>query len=348
METISHELWMKRCIELAKMGLGKVQPNPMVGAVIVYHNQIIGEGFHQRYGEAHAEINAINSVKDPSLLKKSTIYVSLEPCSHFGKTPPCADKLIELGFPKVVVGCSDPHDKVNGKGISKLQNAGIEVVTNVLHDECQELNKRFFTFHQKKRPYIILKWAQTLDGFIDKERNDNEPHINWITDEKTRMLVHRWRSEEQAILTGTNTILLDDPQLTVREWQGKNPLRLVIDEKLVIPETAKVFDKASSTLIFNAIKSELKGNLEFVKIDFTENVFSQILLLLYKRNILSLIVEGGRETLQSFIDAGLWDEARVFSGNCFFFSGTRAPEIKGKLILSERIGEDNLSFIVNP
>jgi len=339
---------MNRCIQLALNGMGNVAPNPMVGCVIVHNKLIIGEGYHAVFGGHHAEVVAINSVKNENLLRESTLFVNLEPCSHYGKTPPCADMIISKGIPRVVIGTTDPYELVGGKGIEKMKQAGINITVGVLADECRELNKRFFTFHQKKRPYIILKWAQTLDGFIDKERNDNEPHINWITDEKTRMLVHRWRSEEQAILTGTNTILLDDPQLTVREWQGKNPLRLVIDEKLVIPETAKVFDKASSTLIFNAIKSELKGNLEFVKIDFTENVFSQILLLLYKRNILSLIVEGGRETLQSFIDAGLWDEARVFSGNCFFFSGTRAPEIKGKLILSERIGEDNLSFIVNP
>lgn len=320
METISHELWMKRCIELAKMGLGKVQPNPMVGAVIVYHNQIIGEGFHQRYGEAHAEINAINSVKDPSLLKKSTIYVSLEPCSHFGKTPPCADKLIELGFPKVVVGCSDPHDKVNGKGISKLQNAGIEVVTNVLHDECQELNKRFFTFHQQKRPYIILKWAQTADGFMDIDRT--EPAQNyWITNDELRIIVHKWRSEEDAILVGYNTFLNDHPQLTNRLYPGKSPQRYIMANHfsdIQVPD-------------FKVISSDI----------------STAMLSLYNDNMQSVIVEGGRKTLDLFLRNNCWDEARILIGNQTWGKGLPAPIIDKNIEKEIVINDNKIRYIRN-
>ncbi|MDD4395780.1 MAG: bifunctional diaminohydroxyphosphoribosylaminopyrimidine deaminase/5-amino-6-(5-phosphoribosylamino)uracil reductase RibD [Bacteroidales bacterium] len=320
METISHELWMKRCIELAKMGLGKVQPNPMVGAVIVYHNQIIGEGFHQRYGEAHAEINAINSVKDPSLLKKSTIYVSLEPCSHFGKTPPCADKLIELGFPKVVVGCSDPHDKVNGKGISKLQNAGIEVVTNVLHDECIELNKRFFTFHQQKRPYIILKWAQTADGFMDIDRT--EPAQNyWITNDELRIIVHKWRSEEDAILVGYNTFLNDHPQLTNRLYPGKSPQRYIMANHfsdIQVPD-------------FKVISSDI----------------STAMLSLYNDNMQSVIVEGGRKTLDLFLRNNCWDEARILIGNQTWGKGLPAPIIDKNIEKEIVINDNKIRYIRN-
>ncbi len=295
----AHEQWMKRCIELAQMGLGKVQPNPMVGAVIVCEDEIIGEGYHQQYGSAHAEINAINSVKNTSLLKKSTIFVSLEPCSHFGKTPPCADQLIKLGFPKVVIGATDPHDKVNGKGIEKMKNAGIEVVTGILESECEELNRRFFTFHLKKRPYIILKWAETADGYMDIDRSQ-PVHNYWITNEELRVITHKWRGEEDAILIGYQTYLNDKPQLTNRLFIGKNPKRYImadLDRKtLEIPN-------------FSLLSNQLKPALE----------------TLYNDKIQSVIVEGGRKTLELFIKNNCWDEARVLVGNQSWGRGLPAP-----------------------
>jgi len=339
------EIYMQRCMDLALNGMGHVAPNPMVGCVIVHNGSVIGEGYHAVFGGPHAEVVAINSVKNTELLKKSTLYVNLEPCCHFGKTPPCADKIIESGIPRVVIGACDPFPEVQGRGIAKLRQSGAEVVEGMLKDECNELNKRFFTFHKKQRPYIILKWAQTLDGFIDKERCDPGVKINWITNENTRLLVHRWRSEEMSIMAGTNTVLCDDPQLTVRDVAGNNPLRLVIDENLIIQSSAKVFDNAAKTVVFNALKNGTDGHIEFIILNFKENIITQVLEFLYQRHIQSLIVEGGRVLLQSFIDNDSWDEARVFSGNCFFFSGTRAPEIKGKVIHSESIGEDKLTYI---
>lgn len=341
------ELFMKRCLELAGNGMGNVAPNPMVGCVIVHNGLIIGEGYHAVFGGPHAEVNAVNSVRNTELLPFSTLYVNLEPCSHFGKTPPCADFILEKGIRRVVIGTADPSEKVGGRGIEKMKSAGVEIKLGVLDEECRELNKRFFTFHTKKRPYIILKWAQSLDGYIDKDRKTLAPEINWITDENTRMMVHRWRSEEQAILTGTKTVLLDNPQLTVREWSGNNPLRLVIDENLLVNKNSKVLDKSADTIVFNSKKDEVIDNVEWLKIDFHNEIITQILSILFKRDILSLIVEGGRETLQSFIDNGFWDEARIFTGNCFFFGGVRAPEIKGIHQNTRSIGEDKLSFIKN-
>ncbi len=336
---------MQRCIQLAQNGMGNVAPNPLVGCVIVHKGFIIGEGYHAVFGGPHAEVVAIRSVQEKNLLKNSTLYVNLEPCCHQGKTPPCTDLIMESGIPRVVVGAADPFAEVQGRGIARLKQAGVEVLLGMCEHMCKELNNRFFTIHIKQRPYVILKWAQTLDGYIDKDRNDKDPHINWITDESTRMLVHRWRSTEQSIMTGTNTILLDDPQLTVRDWHGNNPLRLVIDEKLVLPSTAKIFSANAPTVVFNALKNEAGTNVELVKLNFNEQIVEQVLTYLYKRNIQSLIVEGGRITLQSFIDAGCWDEARVFTGNYFFFSGIRAPEIKGKVRSIENIGPDKLAVI---
>jgi diaminohydroxyphosphoribosylaminopyrimidine deaminase/5-amino-6-(5-phosphoribosylamino)uracil reductase len=341
------ELFMKRCLELAGNGMGNVAPNPMVGCVIVHNGLIIGEGYHAVFGGTHAEVNAVNSVRNTELLPFSTLYVNLEPCSHFGKTPPCADFILEKGIRRVVIGTADPSEKVEGRGFEKMKSVGVEIKLGVLDEECRELNKRFFTFHTKKRPYVILKWAQTLDGYIDKDRKTLAPKINWITDKNTRMLVHRWRSEEQAILTGTKTVLLDNPQLTVREWSGNNPLRLVIDENLLVNKNSKVLDKSADTIVFNSKKDEIIDNVEWLKIDFHNEIITQILSILFKRDILSLIVEGGRETLQSFIDNGFWDEARIFTGNCFFFGGVRAPEIKGIHQNTRSIGEDKLSFIKN-
>ena len=316
---------MQRCIDLARIGRGDVAPNPMVGSVIVFEDKIIGEGYHQFYGKEHAEVNAINNVKDKSLLNKSTIYVSLEPCAHFGKTPPCADLIIKNSFKRVVIGCSDSFAEVSGKGVQKLKDAGIDVKIGVLDKECRDLNKRFFTFHEKKRPYIVLKWAQTKDGFIDKKRKDSIQKINWISSPETKLLVHKWRSEEQGILVGKNTVLKDDPTLTVREMSGKNPVRIILDSQLSIDSSAKVFNYESKTIIFNLLKEDKIDNLEWIKLQNLE--VQTILDALYKNNIQSVFVEGGSSTLQSFIDRNLWDEARVIVGETIFEEGVIAPII---------------------
>ncbi len=339
---------MTRCIELAKMGAGNVSPNPMVGCVIVLEDKIIGEGYHKKYGEAHAEVNAINAVANPEDLKKSTIYVSLEPCAHFGLTPPCSDLIVQKQIPKVVIGNIDPFAKVAGKGIEKLKKAGIEVEVGVLNKECNELNKRFFTFHEKKRPYVILKWAQTLDGFIDIDRSsENYGEPTWITGNKALVRVHKMRAEEDAILVGTNTAEKDNPSLTVRHCEGKNPLRIVLDKNLRLDKNLHLFDNSTPTLVINAEKSESKGNTEFVKINFQKNVFSQILTELHKRNCLSLIVEGGKQVLETFISENLWDEAHVYTGNKYFEKGISAPEFFGSAVSTEKIEEDQLSVFRN-
>lgn len=336
-------LFMQRCLELAQNGISNVAPNPMVGCVVVYEEKIIGEGYHIRFGEAHAEVNAINSVKDKELLKQSKLYVNLEPCAHMGKTPPCADLIIENKIPEVIIGCVDTFSEVSGKGIKKLKSAGCKVEVGILERECRALNKRFFTFHEKKRPYIILKWAQTLDGFIDIIREDNTAaKPNWITNEKIKMLVHKWRAEEQAIMVGTNTALLDNPMLNTREWGGNSPLRLLIDKELIVPMTYNLMDQQYETIVFTEEKVESKNNLKYVPIDFTKNVIEQILSYLYDLNIQSLIVEGGSVLLNSFIDKELWDEARVFIGNKLFFEGVKAPKINGRIISDDLIYNDHL------
>ncbi|MFH0867166.1 MAG: bifunctional diaminohydroxyphosphoribosylaminopyrimidine deaminase/5-amino-6-(5-phosphoribosylamino)uracil reductase RibD [Bacteroidota bacterium] len=326
------EIYLKRCIELAEKGLGYTAPNPLVGCVIVHGNKIIGEGYHHEYGGPHAEVNAIHSVHDKSLLEKSTLYVNLEPCSHFGKTPPCADLILNMKIPEVVIGTEDPNIIVKGKGIKKLLDAGIKVKSGILESSCMELNKRFFTFHQRKRPYIILKWAMTSDGFIDMERKNGEiPRIKWITDEKLRPLVHKWRSEEQAIMAGTNTVLLDNPQLTTRFWNGKHPVRIVLDRKLRLPETLHVFNGTVKTLVFTGISKENFNNVEYISIHFSKNIVQQICDELYLRNIQSVIVEGGAMLLQTFIDNSIWDEARVFTGSIEFGKGVKAPVLYAKV-----------------
>ena len=319
------EFYMQRCIDLARRGEGSVAPNPMVGAVIVFDNKIISEGFHQIFGQAHAEVNAVNAVHDKALLKKSTIYVSLEPCSHVGKTPPCADLLVKYGFKRVVIGSLDSYSEVAGKGISKLKDAGIEVTVGVLEKECRELNKRFFTFHEKKRPYIILKWAQTKDGFIDKQRTDTQQLSNWISDSETQTLVHKWRSQEQSILVGRKTVENDNPVLTVRAISGNNPIRIVLDSHLRLPMSSLVFNDESKTVCINLVKSEKVGNIEWLKVP-NMNV-SNILAALYNSNIQSVFVEGGSATHQSFIDYNLWDEIRVIVGDAFFQEGLKAPNL---------------------
>ncbi len=347
-----HARYMARCLKLALGGQGNVAPNPMVGAVIVHNGQIIGEGFHAVYGQAHAEVNAINSVTDKNLLKESTLYVSLEPCSHFGKTPPCTDRIVEYEIPRVVIATTDPNPKVAGRGIEILRQSGKEVITGVMEKEAKEINRRFITFHVQKRPYVILKWAQTMDGFIDKNRKPSDPiGSNWITNELARSLVHRWRSEEQAVLVGTNTVEKDNPQLNVRNWSGKSPIRVVIDRKLRLSRSSKVFDGSQPTILFTgnnssaiARKAEFTNieNLEIITIDFVKGVESQILKELADREIISVMVEGGALLLNSFIQKNLWDEARVFIGNKFFGEGVKAPTFKGSIVSFDEIGDSKL------
>jgi diaminohydroxyphosphoribosylaminopyrimidine deaminase/5-amino-6-(5-phosphoribosylamino)uracil reductase len=342
------EKYMMRCIELAKLGAGHVSPNPMVGCVIVCNNKIIGEGYHKKHGEAHAEVNAINAVTKLEDLKKSTIYVSLEPCSHYGLTPPCSDLIIEKQIPKVVIGSIDPFAKVAGKGIEKLKNAGIEVEVGVLANECEELNKRFFTYHRNKRPYIFLKWAQTTDGFIDIDRtSENYGEPTWITGNEALLLVHKMRAEEDAIMVGTNTAQKDNPSLTVRHCEGKNPLRIVLDKNLRLPQNLHIFDNSTPTLVLNSVKNLIVGNTEFVQIDFEKNLLGQVLDTLHKKNCLSLIVEGGKQLLESFITENLWDEAHIFTGNKKFNRGISAPKIHGKHLYSEQIEKDKLDVFRN-
>lgn len=342
------ETYMKRCLELAAKGLGNVAPNPMVGSVIVLDGEIIGEGYHRQYGQAHAEVNAINSVENKELLKKATLYVNLEPCSHFGKTPPCADLIVEHKIPYVVIGIIDSNSMVSGRGIEKLVKAGIDVKTGILEQECKELNKRFFTYHEKKRPYIILKWAQTADGFIDARRTeDSTEKAIQISNPESKKRLHTWRSEEQAIMVGTNTALLDNPSLTVREVQGKNPLRITFDKWLRIPKEYHLFDKNTATLIFTAQTVTSENNLEFVTIDFEKDIIPQVLYELYKRNIQSVIVEGGSQLLNSFIDDAMWDEARVFISTQKIEKGVNAPVLKASAISKENISGDQLLIYLN-
>ena len=325
----ANEIYIKRCIELAKNGLGTTYPNPMVGSVIVYDGKIIGEGWHRKSGEPHAEVNAINSVKDKSLLSKATIYVSLEPCSHFGKTPHCCDLIIKHKIPNVVVGTVDPNSKVAGTGIKRLKENDVNVIVGVLEKECQELNKRFFTFHNKKRPYFILKWAESLDGFIAPLTKDKKEPV-WISNEYSRQLVHKWRSEEQAILVGTNTVLDDNPKLDVRDWKGENPIRIILDKKGRISKNHNIKDGKIKTIIIteqeNLTSSE---NCIYENAIFDIKLTKTIAAISYKYGVQSIIVEGGQQTLQTFIDDNLWDEARVFIGNIHLKSGIAAPVLNG-------------------
>jgi diaminohydroxyphosphoribosylaminopyrimidine deaminase / 5-amino-6-(5-phosphoribosylamino)uracil reductase len=340
---ISDEIFIRRCIELAQLGMEHVAPNPMVGSVIVLNDKIIGEGFHQKYGEAHAEVNAVNSVLDKSLLAESTIYVNLEPCSHFGKTPPCVDLLLKNKFKRVVIGSKDPFHEVAGNGIKKLLEAGIETKVGVLEEECLNLNKRFFTFHQKRRPYVILKWAQTLDGFIDKKREVNaEKGVNWISSPQTQTLVHHWRSQEQAILVGRKTIETDNPSLTVREVEGKNPIRIIIDSQLAIPKTASIFSDSIETIIFNRIHDKIEDNIRFYKLAAIDT--KEILNALYKLNIQSVFIEGGSRTLQYFLVNQVWDEARVIVGNTNFIDGMKAPIIQAIPKFYQEFSNDKIYY----
>lgn len=320
------EKYISRCIQLAKNACCNAAPNPMVGAVIVHNGIIIGEGYHIRCGEPHAEVNAIRSVKDESLLKEATIYVSLEPCSHYGKTPPCADLIIEKGIPEVVIGCMDPFSMVAGRGIEKLRNAGIKVTVGVLEEECQQLIRRFITFNTQKRPYITLKWAESADGFIDKKREDGNPAI--LSSPLTSMVVHKRRAEHDAILVGRRTALLDNPSLTTRNWFGKDPIRLVIDKNLTLSKHLQLFDGKIRTLVFTQKDTtESHPLVEYIRLDFSLNILPQIMKVLYTLKIQSLLVEGGSILLQSFINDGLWDEAYIETSPIYLNEGVRAPKI---------------------
>jgi diaminohydroxyphosphoribosylaminopyrimidine deaminase/5-amino-6-(5-phosphoribosylamino)uracil reductase len=342
------ERYMNRCIELARLGAGSAAPNPMVGSLIVYKGKIIGEGYHKKHGEPHAEANAINSVANKELLEDSTIYVTLEPCAHFGLTPPCADLIVENKIPRVVIGTIDPFAKVAGKGIEKLKIAGIEIKTGVLENECRLLNKRFFTFHEKKRPYIILKWAQTLDGFIDIDREENEfGEPTWITGSLALRLVHKIRSEEDAILVGRKTAEKDNPSLTVRNWTGKNPVRLVIDNQLQLSKNLNLFDHSEKTIVFNSIKNESDSTISFLKTNPRKNSVQQILDRLYDLKIQSVIIEGGKRLIESFIKEGVWDETQMYIGNKFFNKGIKAPAISGKIVAIEQLDSDKLVVFGN-
>lgn len=334
------EIFMLRAFELAAHGVGNVSPNPLVGSVVVHDGKIIGEGWHKKYGEAHAEVNAIASVPDKSLLKESTVYVTLEPCSHFGKTPPCADLLIEHQVKKVVIANLDTNSLVAGNGIKKLRTAGIEVITGILDKRGRDLNKRFFTFIEKQRPYVILKWAETADGFIARKNFDSR----WISDEYSRQLVHKWRSEEDAILVGMRTAQQDNPQLNVRDWTGRNPVRVVIDRFLKLNEKIHLFDGTQKSLCYNVIKHEELQNLSLIRIG-EEDFLQEVMQDLYKRKIQSVIVEGGALTIQAFVDAKLWDEARIFVSSQVFREGIEAPVLAGSIDSLQKLQGDWLKIL---
>jgi diaminohydroxyphosphoribosylaminopyrimidine deaminase/5-amino-6-(5-phosphoribosylamino)uracil reductase len=344
LNNIKDSFYMHRCLNLAQKGLGETYPNPMVGCVIVHKDEIIGEGWHHAAGSPHAEVNAISSVKNKHLLKESTLYVSLEPCSHFGKTPPCANLIIKNKIPRVIIASKDPNPIVRGKGIAKLQNMGCEVYQGVLEKEADFLNRRFFTFHQKKRPYIVLKWAQTEDHFISPENNQkNSSEIFWITNTISRQKVHQWRSEEAAILIGVQTAIDDNPKLTTRNWKGNNPLRLILDPNNRISKTTHLQRDTNSCLFFNLQLNNLDND---IKKSIVLKPYSLINLLkyCYKIKIQSIIVEGGKKTIQSFIDENLWDESRVFTNPKKMYKGIKAPTLNKKVSFEEMIDKDELKY----
>lgn len=343
---MNHKQHIQQCLELAQKGKGRVSHNPMVGAVLVHNERIIGQGWHERYGHAHAEVNCLSAVADAdkALIPESTMYVSLEPCAHHGKTPPCAERIVAEGIKHVVICNTDPHDKVAGKGIQILKDAGIEVTTDTLADAGRWVNRRFFCFHEQKRPYIILKWAQTQDGFIapaDKSRFA-------ITNTKSNRLVHKWRTEEDAIIVGFNTACNDDPQLTARLWDGENPLRIVIDKNLALTKNYKIFNQDAETWILNNSKNTIEDNIHYIQMDFSKDIRPQLLQNLYEDGIQSLIVEGGAVLLNSFIQAGVWDEARVFIGNKLIVSGVSAPELNNATHVKQMMQDaDQLNIYVH-
>ncbi len=340
------ELYMHRCLQLAHLGLGHTAPNPLVGAVLVYEGVVIGEGYHQQFGGPHAEPNCIDSVKekDKALILSSTLYVSLEPCSHFGKTPPCADLIIRHKIPRVVIGCRDPFNEVNGKGIEKLISAGVEVTVGILEKECRQLNKRFFTFHTKQQPYIILKWAQTANRKLATGNSDRL----LISNEYSNRLAHKWRSEEAAILVGTNTALQDDPMLTNRHWTGPSPLRLVLDRNLRLPSSLNIFQQYP-TVVFNNVRNEKKGTVHYYQLPGNGSVPKQLLKAMQSLNIQSVLIEGGAALLQSFIDEKIWNEARIITNRKWeIANGLPAPELSGAYLTDEiNLFSDNISFYIH-
>jgi diaminohydroxyphosphoribosylaminopyrimidine deaminase/5-amino-6-(5-phosphoribosylamino)uracil reductase len=336
---------MQRCLQLAALAAGQVAPNPMVGSVLVYQGRIIGEGYHRQYGQAHAEVNCINSVAeaDKHLIPASTLYVSLEPCAHFGKTPPCSNRIIAEGIRKVVVGCRDPFKEVNGKGIEQLRAAGVEVVLPVLEKACIALNKRFFTFHTQQRPYIVLKWAQTADGKIAAPPGRERLLISNVY---TNRLVHQWRSQEAAILVGTHTALQDNPMLNNRLWHGNNPVRLVVDKQLQLPQHLHVFDGSQPTIVFNSLQQGMHNNVQYQQLNPASNLLQQISDACYRLNLQSVLVEGGAQLLQSFIDQGLWDEAHIITNTQLYAgNGLQAPQLPGlHLQHEEKIFSDLIQY----
>ena len=338
---MSDQAYMQRALQLAKLGFGQTSPNPMVGCVIVHENVIIGEGYHMVYGGPHAEVNAVNAVENKELLKESTVYVTLEPCSHFGKTPPCADLLVSHQVKKVVVCNIDPNPKVAGSGVKRLQDAGIEVEVGLLEEEGEELNRRFFTAFRKKRPYVILKWAQTADGFISRKNFDSK----WISNQYSRQMVHKWRSEEDAIMVGTNTVHYDNPSLTTRSWNGKDPVRIVVDRDLRLNRDLNLFDGSVKTICFTEKDAESLPNLKFIRLD---TVSPELMLgALSEEGINSVIIEGGSGLINSFEGEDLWDEARVFTSKTTFGEGIDAPKLKSEPFDTESVFEDQLTYYRN-
>lgn len=337
----THKSYMARCLYLAGLGRSFTSPNPMVGAVIVHQQKIIGEGFHKRYGEAHAEPNAIQSVRDKSLLKESTLYVSLEPCSHYGKTPPCADLIVRMGIPHVVIATLDPNPKVAGRGVEILRKAGIEVEIGILEKEARELNKRFFSLQEKQRPYIILKWAQTSNGFMDVIRSDYHTPPLHISNAVTQQLTHKMRAENMAIMVGTNTVMLDNPALTLRLWHGRSPIRLAIDRKGIVGHHFQLKNGKVSTYIFTENDKKNEFNLEYPKISDKKNNLKEILYYLYKKNIHSVLVEGGATLLNSLIEEGCWDEANIETAPFTVNNGIKAPILRDAWIEFEKMIENH-------
>lgn len=347
---MADELYMQRCLDLANLGMGNVSPNPLVGCVIVSGGKIIGEGYHRKFGEAHAEVNAVNAVLAKygdlaaALLANATAYVSLEPCAHFGKTPPCADLLVRHRIKRVVIGNRDPFPDVNGKGIEKLQAAGIEVISGVLEKECAALNRRFFTRVSEQRPYIILKWASTANGYFAPVGNLQR----WVSGPLAKKLVHKWRTEEDAVIVGKRTAMVDNPQLTTREWPGRNPIRILIDRKLEVPPSHHIYDDSAKTLIFNELKTDVEGNIHYVQMEDMQYYLPQkIAFQLYLMDIQSVIIDGGANLLNQFINSGLWDEARVFTSATSWDTGILSPQINGIITAVQQVGNDQLSIYKN-
>lgn len=347
---MTDELYMQRCLELAVLGMGNVSPNPLVGCVIVANGKIIGEGYHKQYGQAHAEVNAVNAVFEtygdnaPALLAEATAYVSLEPCAHFGKTPPCADLLVKHRLKKVVIGNRDPFPDVDGKGITKLKNAGIEVVSGILEETCSHINRRFFTRIARNRPYIILKWAQTANGYIAPVGDETR----WISSAESQQLNHKWRTEEDAILVGRRTATIDNPRLTSRAWPGKNPVRILIDKALTVPASHHLYNDEAKTIIFNEVKTDVIGNIHFVQMeDMAYYLPQKIAYQLYLMDIQSIIIEGGSNILNQFVSSGLWDEARIFTSAISWSDGVAAPVIRGTVSEALQSGSDQLKIYQN-